>query len=79
MSDQDGLYSFIAQVACMLIALVAGRFFLKTRAAIWRTAFVGCLGAMFAHIVVDGQGAFMLLIYAPVIYVLAVVGRKDLK
>ena len=79
MAHRDALYSLIAQIACMLIALLAGRFLLKSRFAIWRVAFAGVFGAMFAHMVVDGQGAFLFVIYAPVIYVLAVLGRDDLK
>ena len=42
------------------------------------TAFAGAFGAMVAHIMVDGQGAFALLIYAPVIYLFAAVGRQNL-
>ena len=62
----------------MAVALLVGRFVLKSRSAIWLAAFAGALGAMVAHIVVDGQAAFLLLIYAPIVYAIAVVGRRDL-
>jgi hypothetical protein len=34
---------------------------------------------MVAHIIVDGQGAFGLLVYMPIIYFTAVMGRRDLR
>jgi hypothetical protein len=62
----------------MAVALLVGRFVLKSRSAIWLAAFAGALGAMVAHIVVDIQAAFLLLMDAPIVYAIAVVGRRDL-
>jgi hypothetical protein len=77
-SDRAASLSLAGQIGSMLIALLVGRFLLKSRSAIWLVAIVGAFGAMFAHILVDGQAAFVLLIYAPVIYAVAAVGRRDL-
>ena len=77
-SDQAATLSLIGQLGSMAAALVVARFILKSRSAIYLVAFAGTLGAVIAHILVDGQGAFMLLIYAPVVYLLAVVGRRNL-
>ena len=77
-SDQAATLSLVAQIGAMVLAVLVGRFVLKSRSAIWLAAFAGALGAMVAHILVDGQGAFLLLIYAPVIYFIAVVGRRHL-
>lgn len=71
--------NLIGQLAPMVIALLAGRFLLKSRSDIWAMAFLGAFGAMFAYMLVDGQAAFLYLIYAPVIYVLACIGRRNLK
>jgi hypothetical protein len=76
-SDQASTLSLVGQLGSMVLALLVGRFVLKSRSAIWLVAFAGAFGAMVAHILVDGQGAFMLLIYAPVIYFIAVVGRRN--
>jgi len=62
----------------MVLALLCGRFVLKSRAAIWIIAFAGAFGAMVSNMLVDGQGAFLLLIYTPIIYFAAVIGRGDL-
>ena len=77
-SGQAATLSLVGQLGSMVLALLVARFALKSRSAIWVAAFVGAFGAMVAHILVDGQGAFMLLIYAPVIYFVAVVGRRNL-
>jgi hypothetical protein len=77
-SDADATVSLVAQLTSMVAAAVLGRLCLKTRGWIWIVALLGAVGAMFAHIAVDGQGAFLLLIYAPVIYFVATVGRGDL-
>ncbi len=77
-SDQAANLSLAGQLGSMVLALLVGRFTLKSRSAIWVVAFAGAFGAMVAHILFDGQGAFMLLIYAPVIHFIAVVGRRDL-
>ncbi len=74
-SDQAETLSLVGQLGSMVLASLIGRFILKSRAAIWVVAFAGAFGAMFANILVDGQGAFLMLIYAPVIYFIAVVGR----
>lgn len=77
-SNQAATLSLVAQLGSMVLASLAGRFVLKSRPAIWFVAFAGAFGAMIAHILVDGQGAFLMLIYTPVIYVIAAVGRRDL-
>ena len=76
-SDPAATLSLVGQLSSMVLALLVGRFALKSRSAIWVAAFAGALGAMVAHILVDGQGAFVLLVYAPVIYLIAVVGRRN--
>lgn len=77
-SAQASTLSLLAQVGSMICAVFVGRFRLKSKSAIWVAAFAGVAGAMVAHVPVDGQGAFALLFFAPVIYFLAVVGRADL-
>ena len=77
-STQAATFSLVGQFGSMVLALVVGRFVLKSRSAIWFIALAGALGAMVAHILVDGQGAFLMLIHAPVIYLVAVVGRHNL-
>lgn len=79
LSETASSLSALAQLGSMLLALVVGRFALKSRNAIWFAAFAGAFGAMVAHIMVDGQGAFMLLLYAPIIYVVACIGRSELR
>lgn len=77
-SDQAEILSLLGQLGSMVLALVVSRFVLKSRSAIWLVAFAGAFGAMLAHILVDGQGAFLLILYAPVMYLIAVAGRRDL-
>jgi hypothetical protein len=78
LSEQAATLSLVGQLGSMVLALLVGRFVLKSRSAIWLVAFGGAFGAMVAHILVDGQGAFLLMIYAPLIYVFAVIGRHNL-
>ena len=77
-ADAAEKLSLAAQLGSILVALIAGRFVVTSRAAVWGVALAGAVGAMVAHIMVDGQGAFLLLIYAPLIYFMAVIGRRDL-
>jgi hypothetical protein len=70
--------SLCGQILALALAAVLGRFWLRSRNAIWLASFAGALGAMAANILVDGQGAFLLLVYAPVVYFVAVIGRRDL-
>jgi hypothetical protein len=77
-SDQAATLSLVGQLASMAVAALIGRFVMKSRPMIWIICFLGAFGAMCAHIAVDGQGAFILLIYTPLIYAAAVVGRNDL-
>jgi hypothetical protein len=70
--------SLVGQLGSMILAAIVGRFLLKSRLLILLIAFIGAFGAMVADIMYDGQGAFLLLAYAPVIYLVAVVGRRDL-
>ena len=69
--------SLIAQIGSMALAAIVGRFLLRSTVLIWLAAFLGALGAMAAHIMHDGQGAFVLLLYTPVIYFVAVAGRDE--
>ena len=77
-SDQAATLSLVGQLGSMVLALLVGRFVLRSRSQIWLVALAGAFGAMVADILVDGQGAFLMLIYAPVIYLAAVVGRRNL-
>lgn len=76
--DGAAMLSLVGQIGSMVFALLIGRFALKTRSEIWAVAFAGAIVAMIAHMVFDGQAAFLLLIYAPVIYFMATVGRRNL-
>lgn len=78
-SDGNGLISLFAQLGSMVLAGVVGRFLVKSRAAILLVSFLGAFGAMVANIMVDGQGAFLYLVFTPVIYFAAVAGRYDLR
>ena len=78
MREQAELLSGVAQILALAVAFLIGRFILKKRNDIWVVAFFGAIVAMIAHILVDGQGAFLLLMYAPVIYFASVVGRRRL-
>ncbi len=70
--------SLIAEIAWMTLAAVVGRFLMKSRLMIWVASFLGAFGAMVANTLIDGQGAFIMLIYTPLIYLAAVAGRDDL-
>jgi hypothetical protein len=61
----------------MAVAAFVGRFLLKSAALIWLVSFVGAFGAMMAAIFYDGQGAFLSLLFTPVIYYAAVAGREE--
>jgi hypothetical protein len=74
-SDRASMLSLAGQIGAMVLAVIIGRFALKRRSAIWIVSFLGAMGAMVANILVDGQGAFLMLIYAPLIYLFAVAGR----
>jgi hypothetical protein len=71
--------SLVGQLGAMALALVIGRFATRSRAAILLVSLLGTIGAMVANILVDGQGAFMFLIFTPVIYFAAIAGRRDLR
>jgi hypothetical protein len=77
-SDRAAALSLCGQLSSMLLAFVIGRWLLNQRAVILLVACLGAAGAMVAHILVDGQGAFILMIYAPIIYCAAIVGRHGL-
>lgn len=61
----------------MAVAAIVGRFLLKSAASVWLISFLGAVGAMVAHILYDGQGAFLLLLFTPVIYFAAAAGRDE--
>jgi len=77
-NDRAVNLSLCGQLASMILAFVIGRWFLRRHAIILLVSVLGAVGAMFANIVVDGQGAFLFIIYAPVIYLAAIVGRRNL-
>jgi hypothetical protein len=71
--------SLLAQLGSMILAALIGRFAMKSRAEIMVISFLGAAGAMLAHMLVDGQGAFLFVFYVPVIYLFAILGRRDLR
>jgi hypothetical protein len=75
----DSAWSGFGQLGAMGLAFIVGRFFMRSRPAILLVSALGAIGAMVAHIMVDGQGAFVLLVFMPIIYALAVRGRRDLR
>lgn len=75
----DSAWSGFGQLGAMGLAFIAGRFFMRSRPAILLVSASGAFGAMVAHIMVDGQGAFGLLLYMPIIYFASVVGRRNLR
>ena len=77
-TDRAAMFSLCGQLSSMILAFVIGRWFLRRRDVILLISCLGTVGAMFANIVVDGQGAFLFLIYAPVIYLAATIGRRNL-
>jgi uncharacterized membrane protein YeaQ/YmgE (transglycosylase-associated protein family) len=79
LSDQDAMISLFTQLGLLIMAGIVGRFILKSRMAILLASFLGTCGAMIANMLVDGQGACFYLIYTPIIYFTAVVGRHDLR
>lgn len=46
---------------------------------IWFVSFLGALGVFICLVLVDGQGAFLAIFFAPMIYLFAVGGRSDLR
>ena len=72
-------YVYISQLGPMIVALLVCRFWLKSRGDIWAISAAGVVAAMLAYMMVDGQAACCFLIYVPVIYCLAVVGREGLR
>ena len=69
--------SLVGQLGSMALGAIIGRFLLKSAALIWLASFVGAFGAVIAHILYDGQGAFLFLLFTPVIYFAAVAGRDE--
>lgn len=78
-SERAGWLSLWGQLGSLGLALIVGRFFMRSRAVILLVSVLGAVGAMFANILVDGQGAFLFLIFAPLVYAVAVVGRRNLR
>jgi hypothetical protein len=70
--------SLMGQLGSMALAVVIGRFVLKSSAQIRLVSLAGAVGAMVSHMMYDGQGAFLLLLFAPIIYFISVAGRRDL-
>jgi hypothetical protein len=77
-SDPHGKLSLVGQLVAIAVAFGLGRFALRSRAAIALISFAGACGAMVAKIAWDGQGAFLLLVLTPVVYLAAIAGRRDL-
>jgi len=78
-SELAGTVALSGQFVALLLAFIVGRFFVRSRAVIFLVSFLGAAGAMVANMLVDGQGAFLFLGYAPFVYFAAVVGRRDLR
>lgn len=74
----DDLWSLMGQLISLGGALLIGRFALRSRPEIFAISLLGGFLAMVSHILVDGQGAFLLLGYGPIVYGIAVAGRSDL-
>lgn len=68
--------SLMAQITSLGSGLVIGRW-LQTKALIWLISFAACGVAMIAHLMYDGQGAFLIMLYAPLIYWLSIAGRDQ--
>lgn len=67
---------------CQLLAFVGGVLIgrrMTNHAMILLVAAVASVTAMMANIVYDGQGAFIWLFAAPLIYMLAIVGRDEFR
>lgn len=73
----DATFSLIGQILALVVGLV-GALCAKSRYTIWGWAMLGGFGAMVAHIMHDGQGAFVWVFAIPIIYGLAIVGRPEL-
>ena len=78
MTFDPAMLSLVGQLGSAAGAAAIGRFLLKSRILIWCCCFLGAFGAMCAHIAYDGQGAFMWLIFTPLIYWAATGGRYDI-
>ena len=78
-TDAESNLSAITQLVSLVGALFVCRFATKSRSTIGLVAFLGGFAAMLANIFVDGQGACLLIGYSPIIYLLAVAGRSDLR
>lgn len=72
----DATLSLIGQLLALAIGLV-GALRAKRRYTAWGWAMLGGIGAMVAHMMYDGQGAFIYVFAIPVIYLLANVGHPD--
>jgi hypothetical protein len=79
MSERDEWITLGAELGSMVLAGAVGRLLMRSRAAILLVSFLGAFGAMVANIMADGQGAFLYLVFAPVVYFAAVAGRYDLR
>ncbi len=73
----DATFSLIGQILALVIGVV-GALRARRRYTAWGWAMLGGFGAMVAHIMYDGQGAFVWVFAVPVIYWVAVAGRSDL-
>jgi len=78
LSERAATWSLVGQIGSMIVAWVIGRLVLKSRLAILLVSLAGAAGAMASLIMVDGQGACVYVLAAPMIYLFAVAGRDDL-
>lgn len=74
----DDTWSLCGQTLSLAVALLVGRCLLRRRSSIRITCMLGAVLAMVSHIIVDGQGAFLLLLFGPILYALATGGRSGL-
>jgi membrane-bound metal-dependent hydrolase YbcI (DUF457 family) len=77
-SQRADILSLVGQLGSFFVAIVVGRTVCKSKSAIVVAAVLGGLGAIVSHVLVDGQGACVLMGFAPIIYLFSVAGRHDL-
>jgi hypothetical protein len=64
-------WCLLGQIGGCLLGFFLARYVAKTRGGSWLCSFLGCCGAMFAHMSFDRQEAFLLLLFTPVAHLLA--------
>lgn len=78
-TDAASMLSLAGQALSIILAIIIGRCYVTDRNTIWFISFLGALGVFLCLVFVDGQGAFLAIFFAPMIYLFAVGGRSDLR